>query len=91
MGGGNVMGVLAVELVEVDESPFLVGVLRFRFVEKPLLFDVPGNFGVGEEATEVGIGEGVVVGEGDFVYVVAVDKFLFWRVLLVTEASAHDQ
>lgn len=53
------------------------------------MLDVFGDFRVGEVALEVGVGEGVVVGEGDLIDVVAVNELFLGGALLVAEASAH--
>lgn len=53
------------------------------------MFDVFGYFRVGEVSFEVGVGKGVVVGQGHFIDVIAVDEFFLGGVLFVAEAPPH--
>lgn len=62
MGGGGNVRIVFEELVEVGESPFVIGILFFWAVDETLPIDVFDISGVGEESFEVGVCEWVVVG-----------------------------
>ena len=64
--------------VGVLGSTFIVGVLFPGFIAESFPFDMSIDFAVVEVTLEVGVLEGVVVGEGYFVDVVGVDE-LFLR------------
>lgn len=76
------------EFIGIFSASIHIGVLLARLVEQALLLDVSLHLAIGEEAAQVGIFEGIVVGERDFVDVVSVDE-LFLRPEGGTVAPAH--
>lgn len=65
---------MPVELVEVDESSFIIGILSFRFVHESQLIDMFVDLVVGEVAMEVGVCKWVVVGQWHLIDMVGMNK-----------------
>ena len=75
--------------VVVFASPFEVGVLFFGVVLESELVEVGVDLAVGEVAFEVGVLEGVVVGEGHLADVVVVYEGFLGHCWLRQIASSH--
>jgi hypothetical protein len=87
--GGCQEGVVSEKFVEIDQSPFFIGVFLFGFVEQAHFADVLFIIAVGEVALEVWVGQRIVVGQRDLVDVVRVNEIFLRRRSLLAVPPPH--
>lgn len=87
MIGWNFAEVVLEIFVGVFGSPFGVGVLLFGGIDETHVVDMLGDLAIGEEAAEVGVLEGVVVGEGNFVDMIGGDEWFLWLLEMLVVPS----
>lgn len=91
VGRGGMVEVVPVELVEVDESSFIIGVLSFWFVHESQFVNMFVDLVVGEVSVEVGVCEWVVVGQGYLIDMVGMDKLFRGRYFFLADPTTHHQ